>query len=218
MTNIFVFGNSHGYLLINNLDLSKFLSNPSMTEGIEHKKIEDINIYSIYRIGGGIWWSSEEYLEDIYKKYIMDKCKPGDIIYGFMGDTDIRYYIPRYNNEEEIASLYVNRMKNVFEKYNLKVKFIEPVPICMEENWNSDNWYMHKNLPVHDKDTVKNIHIRFVNYLKNECLNNNIDDIIMISNNIISGDILTLPETLDARHLSREVNDRLIDKIMHYSN
>ena len=216
MRNIFVLSNSHGYMLIDNVDMGRYLTGEAPHDDCLVKEVDGVLLHSIYTIGAAIWWSTEEHLEAKYELYMKGKCQPGDIVYGFIGDVDIRYYISRYGNAINIVSMYVNRMRKVFEKYGLEVRIIEPMPLCLHEDWSLDEWYTRKGLPPNDKFGVQKIQDDFVGLLKQACRNHGLKEMLMISNNVIEGRTLSEADTTDTRHLNRVTSDKLMHAIANW--
>jgi hypothetical protein len=113
------------------------------------------------------------------------------------GENDIRNYLPKYDNAEEVVDIYVKKTKNKF--LNNRIIFIEPVPQSIKEANGAAGYSIEKRLEQQEK---------FYNALSRKDI-----EIVKISE-IIKTDRLTEKETNDNCHL----NNNLARKVAQHIN
>lgn len=210
LNDIFIIGNSHTYALNGHEDIHRIilkfdLYNDNISKNIENK----FYLHLIYQVGMTAYSVTEGKLEEIYKEHMAPEMA-GHHLCMFLGDSDIRYYLPKHKNLDFVVENYVKKSIEFAEKHKMKLTFITPVPICKDEDWSRDSW--DRSMSNLNKEEAIKIHKNFIEKLKFECSKNNIN-VFDLSENVLISEMLDKSETIDNRHLRKNVSERLLNEL-----
>jgi hypothetical protein len=99
------------------------------------------------------------------------EVKDDGVVFSWFGYVDIRTFLTKYNNPEEIAKLYVDQLKSYFS--NSKIIIIEPLPQFTEMLLKYEGispYYTHE-----ERINQNNL---FLKHLHDYCKENNINNFI----------------------------------------
>lgn len=123
------------------------------------------------------------------------------------GEVDIRKYLPKYNNAEEVVDQYV---KNTLEAFkNNKVVFIEPTPQAEDKDYGKFKYNKNDGFNLIDRLSQQ--------FKFNNRLNTHDIDIIKIKD-VIGVEILNSEYTDDGCHLNDKYSIILADYVYDYLN
>jgi len=179
-------------------------------EGLYSYSDSELNISFSYHPGAAAY----VFDTSLYKYMDAWNSKDQNVL-PFLGYVDVRNYLPRYKNTEEVVSIYVENMLKRFNKAN--VIFLEPLPQFV--TYIINGWRDPSADPDIDFELRYEYHLEFIKCLKEYCQKLGLQDPIS-SIDILKTDMIephlqpnTFPTILND-HLKPKLYKPFLDEIL----
>lgn len=129
-------------------------------EGLYSYKDSELDLSFSYHPGA----SAYAFDLDLYDYMDSWNSKENNVV-PFLGYVDIRNYLPRYKNTEDVVSMYVDKVLKKFNKAN--VVFLEPIPQFV--TYIINGWRDPSSDPDIEFELRYDHHMEFIKCLKEYC-------------------------------------------------